>query len=141
MSSALETVLYTAKTSTRGGRTGSGKSSDGQLEVNFSSPGSGKPGTNPEQLFALGYSACFIGAIQVAAGKLKVKLPEDTSIEAEVDLGKVNGGADFQLAVRLNVSIPGLDEATKRELVDAAHQICPYSRMTRGHVDVAVKVV
>ncbi|MDR9753178.1 organic hydroperoxide resistance protein [Pseudomonas sp. SZMC_28357] len=141
MSSALESVLYTAKTTTSGGRTGSGKSSDGQLEVNFSSPGSGKPGTNPEQLFALGYSACFIGAIQVAAGKQKVKLPEDTSVEAEVDLGKVNGGADFQLAVRLNVSIPGLDDAAKKQLVDAAHEICPYSRMTRGHVDVEVKVV
>ena len=141
MSSALESVLYTAKTTTSGGRTGSGKSSDGQLEVNFSSPGSGKPGTNPEQLFALGYSACFIGAIQVAAGKQKVKLPEDTSVEAEVDLGKVNGGADFQLAVRLSVSIPGLDEAAKKQLVDAAHQMCPYSRMTRGHVDVEVKVV
>ena len=141
MSSALESVLYTAKTTTSGGRTGSGKSSDGQLEVNFSSPGSGKPGTNPEQLFALGYSACFIGAIQVAAGKQKVKLPEDTSVEAEVDLGKVNGGVDFQLAVRLNVSIPGLDDAAKKQLVDAAHEICPYSRMTRGHVDVEVKVV
>jgi Ohr subfamily peroxiredoxin len=141
MSTALESVLYTAKTHTSGGRTGSGRSSDGELEVNFSSPGSGKPGTNPEQLFALGYSACFIGAIQVAAGKLKVKLPEDTSVDAEVDLGKTNGGADFQLAVRLNVSVPGLDQDVRQQLIDAAHQICPYSRMTRGDVEVEVKLV
>ncbi|WP_433771433.1 organic hydroperoxide resistance protein [Pseudomonas putida] len=141
MSTALESVLYTAKTHTSGGRTGSGRSSDGELEVNFSSPGSGKPGTNPEQLFALGYSACFIGAIQVAAGKMKVKLPEATAVDAEVDLGKTNGGVDFQLAVRLNVSMPGLDEATQRQLLEAAHGICPYSRMTRGHVEVEVKLI
>jgi Ohr subfamily peroxiredoxin len=140
MSASLETVLYTAKTHTAGGRTGTGRSSDGELDVKFSSPGSGKPGTNPEQLFALGYSACFIGAIQVAAGKLKVKLPEETSVDAEVDLGKTSGG-DFQLVVRLNVNLPGLDGDVKRQLAEAAHQICPYSRMTRGHVDVVLMVV
>ncbi|MHC8365159.1 organic hydroperoxide resistance protein [Pseudomonas sp. ZT5P21] len=140
MSTSLETVLYTAKTHTVGGRTGTGKSSDGELDVKFSSPGSGKPGTNPEQLFALGYSACFIGAIQVAAGKMKIKLPEDTSVDAEVDLGKTKAG-DFQLAVRLNVNIPGLEEGVKRELAEAAHQMCPYSRMTRGHVEVELKIV
>lgn len=140
MSTALGTVLYTAKTHTVGGRTGTGKSSDGELDVKFSSPGSGKPGTNPEQLFALGYSACFIGAIQVAAGKMKIKLPEDTSVDAEVDLGKTGAG-DFQLAVRLNVNFPGLEEGVKRELAEAAHQLCPYSRMTRGHVSVDLKVL
>jgi osmotically inducible protein OsmC len=140
MSTSLETVLYTAKTHTVGGRTGTGRSSDGELDVKFSSPGSGKPGTNPEQLFALGYSAWFIGAIQVAAGRLKVKLPEETSVDAEVDLGKTSGG-DFQLVVRLNVNIPGLDGEVKRQLTEAAHQICPYSRMTRGHVDVVLTVV
>lgn len=140
MSTSLETVLYTAKTHTVGGRTGTGKSSDGELEVKFSSPGSGKPGTNPEQLFALGYSACFIGAIQVAAGKLKIKLPEDTSVDAEVDLGKTSAG-DFQLAVRLNVNFPGLEESAKRELAEMAHQLCPYSRMTRDGVEVELKVV
>ena len=106
MSTALETVLYTAKTHTVGGRTGTGESSDGELDVKFSSPGSGKPGTNPEQLFALGYSACFIGAIQVAAGKLKVKLPEDTSVDAEVDLGKTNCG-DFQMPLTSKAKNPG----------------------------------
>lgn len=140
MSAALETVLYTAKNHTVGGRTGTGKSSDGELDVKFSSPGSGKPGTNPEQLFALGYSACFIGAIQVAAGKMKIKLPEDTSVDAEVDLGKTGAG-DFQLAVRLNVNFPGLEERVKRELAEAAHEMCPYSRMTRGHVSVDLKVL
>ncbi|QAY82648.1 organic hydroperoxide resistance protein [Pseudomonas arsenicoxydans] len=140
MSAALETVLYTAKTHAVGGRTGTGRSSDGELDVKFSSPGSGKPGTNPEQLFALGYSACFIGAIQVAAGKMKIKLPEDTSVDAEVDLGKTGSG-DFQLAVRLNVNFPGLEAGVKRELADAAHQLCPYSRMIRGHVSVDLKVL
>lgn len=140
MSAALETVLYTAKTHAVGGRTGTGRSSDGELDVKFSSPGSGKPGTNPEQLFALGYSACFIGAIQVAAGKMKIKLPEDTSVDAEVDLGKTGSG-DFQLAVRLNVNFPGLEEGVKRELADAAHQLCPYSRMIRGHVSVDLNVL
>jgi Ohr subfamily peroxiredoxin len=140
MCTALETVLYTAKTHTVGGRTGTGKTSDGELDIAFSSPGSGKPGTNPEQLFALGYSACFIGAIQVAAGKMKIKLPEDTSVDAEVDLGKTSGG-DFQLAVRLNINFPGLEDGVKRELAEAAHQICPYSRMTRGHVSVDLKVL
>lgn len=140
MSTASETVLYTAKTHTVGGRTGTGKSSDGELDVKFSSPGSGKPGTNPEQLFALGYSACFIGAIQVAAGKMKIKLPEDTSVDAEVDLGKTADG-NFQLAVRLNVNFPGLEDNVKRELAEAAHQICPYSRMTRDGVNVELKVL
>ena len=140
MSTALETVLYTAKTHTIGGRTGSGKSSDGEVDVKLSSPGSGKPGTNPEQLFAVGYSACFIGAMQVAAGTLKIKLPEDTSVDAEVDLGKTSGG-DFQLAVRLNINLPGLEGDVKQQLAEAAHQICPYSRMTRGHVSVDLKVV
>lgn len=140
MSAALETVLYTAKTHAVGGRTGTGRSSDGELDVKFSSPGSGKPGTNPEQLFALGYSACFIGAIQVAAGKMKIKLPEDTSVDAEVDLGKTGSG-DFQLAVRLNVNFPGLEAGVKRELADAAHQLCPYSRMIRGHVSVDLNVL
>ncbi|MHC8290407.1 organic hydroperoxide resistance protein [Pseudomonas sp. XS1P51] len=140
MSTALETVLYTAKTHTIGGRTGSGKSSDGEVDVKLSSPGSGKPGTNPEQLFAVGYSACFIGAMQVAAGKLKVKLPEDTSVDAEVDLGKISDG-NFQLAVRLNINLPGLEGDVKRQLAEAAHEICPYSRMTRGHVSVDLKVV
>ena len=139
MSTGLETILYTAKTQAIGGRTGTGKSSDGELQIQFSSPGSGKPGTNPEQLFAVGYSACFLGALGVAASQQHVKLPQDTVVDAEVDLGKTKAG-DFQLAVRLNVTIPGLEDRVKRELVDAAHEICPYSRMTRGHVAVELKV-
>ena len=135
MSNSLETVLYTAHTHVTGGRTGTGKSSDGALDVKLSSPGSGKPGTNPEQLFGIGYSACFIGALQFAAAARKVRLPEDASVDAEVSLGKISTG-EYQLAVKLNVNLPGLDEDLKRELVEAAHQTCPYSRMTRGHVDV-----
>jgi len=141
MSAFLETVLYTAHTHTLGGRNGSGRSSDGALEVKLSPPGSGKPGTNPEQLFGIGYSACFIGAMQLAAGKLKVRLPDDASVDAEVTLGKTNGGADFQLAVKLNIGLPGLDEETRRRLVEAAHQTCPYSRMTRGEVAVELAIV
>ena len=135
MSNSLETVLYTAHTHVTGGRTGTGKSSDGALDVKLSSPGSGKQGTNPEQLFGIGYSACFIGALQFAAAARKVRLPEDASVDAEVSLGKISTG-EYQLAVKLNVNLPGLDEDLKRELVEAAHQTCPYSRMTRGHVDV-----
>ena len=135
MSNSLETVLYTAHTHVTGGRTGTGKSSDGALDVKLSSPGSGKPGTNPEQLFGIGYSACFIGALQFAAAARKVRLPEDASVDAEVSLGKISTG-EYQLAVKLNVNLPGLDEDLKRVLVEAAHQTCPYSRMTRGHVDV-----
>jgi Ohr subfamily peroxiredoxin len=141
MSASLETVLYTAHTHTTGGRNGSGRSSDGALEVNLSPPGSGKSGTNPEQLFGIGYSACFIGAMQLAAGKLKVRLPDDASVDAEVSLGKTNGGADFQLAVKLKIGLPGLDDETRRRLVEAAHQTCPYSRMTRGEVAVELAIV
>lgn len=140
MTNSLETVVYTAHTHTTGGRNGAGKSSDGAVDVKLSSPGSGKPGTNPEQLFGIGYSACFLGAIQFAAGKLKVRLPEDAAVDAEVALGKTSG-EEYQLAVKLNVNLPGLDEDIKRQLVEMAHQTCPYSRMTRGHVDVELATV
>jgi lipoyl-dependent peroxiredoxin len=139
MSTTLETVLYTAHTHVTGGRTGTGKSSDGAIDVKLSSPGSGKPGTNPEQLFGIGYSACFIGAIQLAAAARKVRLPEDASVDAEVTLGKTTGD-EYQLAVKLNVNLPGLDDDIKRQLVETAHQTCPYSRMTRGHVDVELAI-
>ena len=135
MNHALETVLYTARTRTTGGRSGSGRSDDGALDVTLSPPGSAGPGTNPEQLFGIGYSACFIGAMQLAAGKRKLRLPPETAVNAEVSLGKTSGD-DYQLAVTLNVDLPDLDEAIKRQLVEAAHATCPYSRMTRGHVDV-----
>lgn len=133
--SSLETVLYTAHTHVTGGRSGRGQSRDGAIDVQLSSPGSGLPGTNPEQLFGIGYSACFIGALQMSAAARKIKLPEESAVDAEVALGKTADG-DYQLAVTLHVDLPGLDTALKRELVEAAHQTCPYSRMTRGNVDV-----
>ncbi|GAB3368422.1 organic hydroperoxide resistance protein [Lysobacter rhizosphaerae] len=139
MNTSLETAIYTAHTHVTGGRNGLGRSSDGELDVTLSRPGSGEPGTNPEQLFGIAYSACFIGAIQLAATARKVQMPKDASIDTEVTLGKTAAG-EYQLAVKLNVNLPGLDEALKRELVEAAHQTCPYSRMTRGHVEVELAV-
>jgi osmotically inducible protein OsmC len=135
----LDKVLYTAKAHTTGGRDGASRTSDGRLDVELSSPGAGGGGTNPEQLFAVGWSACFIGAMKVAADKMKVALPAETAIDAEVDLGTEKG--NFGLAARLNVSLPGLDREVARKVVDAAHQICPYSRATRGNIDVAINLV
>ena len=140
MGTSFESILYTAHTHVTGGRTGAGKASDDAIDVKLSRPGSGAPGTNPEQLFGIGYSACFIGAMQVAATKRKIRLPEDSSIDAEVVLGKTGSG-EFQLAVKLNINLPGIDEDLKRELIDAGHEICPYSRMTRGEVDVELVIV
>lgn len=134
----IDKVLYTGKTHTVGGREGRAYSDDGQLDIALSPPGSGKPGTNPEQLFAAGWSACFQGAMGKAARRLKIALPEDTAIDAEVDLGMV--GDDFQLQARLNVSVPGLDRAQAQALVDAAHLTCPYSKATRGNIDVRIFV-
>ncbi|KQZ57167.1 MULTISPECIES: Ohr family peroxiredoxin [unclassified Lysobacter] len=139
MSSPLETVIYTAHTHVTGGRSGAGRSSDGAVDVKLSTPGSGKPGTNPEQLFGIGYSACFIGALQLAAAAKKLRLPDEASVDAEVTLGKTGAG-DYQLAVKLNIDLPGVDDSLKRELIEAAHQTCPYSRMTRGHVDVQLAI-
>ncbi|HEY0505873.1 MAG TPA: organic hydroperoxide resistance protein [Lysobacter sp.] len=139
MTSSLDTIIYTAHTRTTGGRSGTGRASDGALDVALSTPGSGKPGTNPEQLFGVGYSACFIGAMQFAAAERKIRLPEGTAVDAEVALGKIATG-EYQLAVTLHVDLPGLDEDTKRQLVEAAHRTCPYSRMTRGNVDVAFDI-
>jgi len=133
-------VLYTAKTHTTGGReNGHAKSSDGQLEVRLSPPGSGRPGTNPEQLFASGWSACFEGAMQFVARQKKVTLPPETAIDAEVDLNQGDGG--FFLRARLNITIPGVDRGIAQEIVDAAHQVCPYSKATRGNIDVTITLV
>ena len=139
MSTANSTVLYTAYTHVSGGRGGSGRSSDGALDVPLTSPGSGKPGTNPEQLFGVGYSACFLEAIHLAAGARKIRLAEGSAVDAEVSLLKTDAG-EYQLAVVLNVTLPGLDEALKRELVDTAHLTCPYSRMTRGNAEVTLAI-
>ncbi|MGO4353204.1 organic hydroperoxide resistance protein [Rhizobium sp. RAF36] len=135
----IENVLYTGKTRTTGGRDGSARSSDEQLVVKLSPPGSVHAGTNPEQLFAAGWSACFIGAMGLAAGKRKLRLPTDTAVDAEVDLG-MTGDAYF-LQARLNISLPGLDPELARLIVDEAHQTCPYSKATRGNINVALTVV
>lgn len=132
-------TLYTAHVHTVGGRDGSAKSSDGQLDVQLGSPGSPRPGTNPEQLFAAGWSACFEGALTFAAKEAGVALPADTAVDAEVDL-ILDETEGFSLAARLKVSLPGLDQTTAQALVDAAHAVCPYSKMTRDGIaaDVAL---
>ncbi|SFI90133.1 organic hydroperoxide resistance protein [Nitrosomonas sp. Nm34] len=132
----LDKVLYTAKTHTTGGRNGESRSSDGHLEVKLTRPDDQGNGTNPEQLFAAGWSACFLSAVELAAAKKKVVLPADRAIDAEVDLG-MNGNA-FQLQAWLKVSLPGIEHEVAQALVDAAHQICPYSRATRGNIDVKI---
>ncbi|WP_299749387.1 organic hydroperoxide resistance protein [Devosia sp.] len=136
---AIEKVLYTAKTHTTGGRDGASASSDGRLDIKLSTPGGIGAGTNPEQLFAAGWSACYIGALGGAARSLKVTLPPDLAVDTEVDLGTNENG--YQLQARLNVSLPGLDRETARKLVDAAHQTCPYSKATRGNIDVTINLV
>jgi osmotically inducible protein OsmC len=137
--STIDKVLYTAKAHTTGGRDGASRTSDGRLDVKLSSPGGAGTGTNPEQLFAAGWSACFLSAMGLAASQKKVTLPPDRSIDAEVDLGTNDGG--YLLRARLNVSLPGLDREVAQQIVDAAHQICPYSKATRGNVDVTISVV
>ncbi|MBX3589192.1 MAG: organic hydroperoxide resistance protein [Ramlibacter sp.] len=135
----LDKVLYTAKAHTTGGRDGASRTDDGRLDVTLSSPGTSGTGTNPEQLFAAGYSACFIGAMKAVAGKMKVTLPADLAIDAEVDLGPIPNA--YGIAARLNVSLPGMDKAAAQALVDAAHQVCPYSNATRGNIDVTITLV
>jgi len=135
----VEKVLYTAKTHTIGGREGASRSSDGRLEVKLSRPGTAGNGTNPEQLFAAGWSACFEGAMGLAALKRKISLPADLAIDAEVDLGTTGGG--YLLQARLNVSLPGVERELAQALVDEAHQACPYSKATRGNIDVAINLV
>ena len=135
-----EKILYTAHATATGGRDGRAVSSDGALDVQLSVPhelgGAGGPGTNPEQLFAAGYSACFIGAIKAVAGKMKLTVPADVAVDAEVDLGPV--GQAYGIAARLTVHLPGMDRAQAQALVDAAHQVCPYSNATRGNIDVTL---
>ena len=141
MPKQLDKVLYTAQAHTTGGRDGAGKTSDGAIDVQLSSPGSGKPGTNPEQLFAVGYAACFIGAMKAVGPKIKVQVPQDVAIDSSVSLGPTDGGAAYGIAVKLAISLPGLDADQKKKLVDAAHQVCPYSNATRGNIDVELEVV
>ena len=137
---ASDKVIYTAKTHTTGGReNGVSRSSDGQLEIKLSLPGSPRAGTNPEQLFAAGWSACFEGALMLAAQRKKVRLPADVAIDAEVDLHLDNG--EYFLSARLNVSIPGIERGIAQSLVEDAELICPYSKATSGNIAVTYAVV
>lgn len=140
MSDPNKKVLYTAKTHTIGGRDGGGsRTSDGRLDVKLTVPGGPGNGTNPEQLFAAGWSACFLSAIKHVAAQKKTHLPSDPTIDAEVDL--CSGTDGFSLKARLNVSMPGLDRQIAQELLDAADQTCPYSKATRGNIEAAINLV
>src|ERR1700676_3131153 len=133
-------LLYTAKAHTTGGREGgASRTSDGRLDVKLSVPGSPGNGTNPEQLFAVGWSACFTSAIKIVAANMKVKLPPDMATDAEVDL--CTGVDGYFLQARLNVSLPGLERQVAQSILDVAHQTCPYSKATRGNIDVAINLV
>ena len=139
MTTQAAKVIYTAKTHTVGGREGSSRSSDGRLDVKLSLPGTPGNGTNPEQLFAAGWSACFEGALGVVARQKKIALPAETAIDAEVNLHQGDDG--YSLSARLNISLPGLERDVAQALVEAAHQVCPYSKATRGNIDVTLNVV
>jgi Ohr subfamily peroxiredoxin len=136
--SLITKVLYTGKVHITGGREGAAKSEDGRLAISLSSPGSTGRGTNPEQLFAAGWSACFIGAMQHNASIAKIKLPEATSVDAEVDLGTSEEG--FALQARLQVNLPGLTGDEAKNIVEAAHQTCPYSKASRNNINVQISV-
>ena len=134
-------LLYTAKTHTTGGRqNGVARSSDGRLNIRMAIPGSTQSGTNPEQLFAAGWSACFEGAMGILARKMKITLPDDLAIDAEVDLCLSDEGGYF-LKARLNIYLPGLDRDAAQVLIDAAHLTCPYSKAIRGNVDVEINLI
>jgi Ohr subfamily peroxiredoxin len=136
----IEKVIYTAKTHTAGGREGgTSRSSDGRLDVKLTTPGAKGDGTNPEQLFAAGWSSCFLSAIKLEAAATKVKLPAEAAADAEVDLGITAG--EYFLQARLNVSLPGIDRAIAQNLVDGAHRRCPYSKAVRGNINVVTNVV
>ncbi|TFW16977.1 organic hydroperoxide resistance protein [Massilia arenosa] len=136
-------VLYTAHATATGGREGRASSSDGKLDVTLSTPkelgGAGGNGTNPEQMFAAGYSACFIGAMKFVAGQAKQALPADTTVTGDVGIGPNDRGG-FAITAKLNVNLPGMDRAAAEQLVEQAHQVCPYSNATRGNVDVQFSV-
>jgi len=132
----IDKVLYTGKVHTTGGREGAAHSSDGRLDIKLSTPGGPGAGTNPEQLLGAGWSACFIGAMGGAARALNVSLPADTSVDTEIDLGTTDGA--YFIQARLNVSLPGLPRDVAQQVVDRAHQTCPYSKATRGNIDVTV---
>lgn len=136
--SQTDNVVYTAQTHTTGGRQGESYSSDGNLDIQLTPPGGNGSGTNPEQLFAAGWSACFLSAMGLTASKHNVKLPAETAVDAEVDLLNTDGA--FSLRARLNVTIPGVARETAQAIADDAHQVCPYSKATRGNIDVTISV-
>ena len=142
---SIKSAIYTAHAHTTGGRTGTSRTDDGRLAVTLDTPkamgGSDGPGTNPEQLFAAGYSACFLGALKAVARAEKVKIPDETTIDAAVSFGENARGTGYNIAVELKATIPGLELAQAQDLVHKAHQVCPYSNATRGNVDVALTVV
>lgn len=139
---AIEKILYTATATATGGRDGRARSNDGVLDVQLSTPrelgGAGGPGTNPEQLFAAGYSACFLGALKFVAARQKVALPASTSVSGQVGIGAITTGFGIQAA--LAISAPGVERDTLRALVDQAHIVCPYSNATRGNIDVVLSI-
>ncbi|MBC8731519.1 organic hydroperoxide resistance protein [Paraburkholderia sp. UCT2] len=135
----IEEVLYTGKTHTTGGREGAARSSDGRLDIKLSSPGTSGGGTNPEQLLGAGWSACFIGALGLAARALHLSLPAGTSVDAEIDLGTADGA--YFLQARLFVSLPGVERDVAHGLIERAHLTCPYSKALRGNVDVQTTLV
>ena len=141
MTTKIAQVVYQAHATSTGGRDGSTRSSDGLLDVKLSVPkemGGGGGGVNPEQLFAAGYSACFLGAMKFVAGQMKQALPASTSIDATVGIGQIPAG--FGIEVQLAVKVPGMDQASAQAIVDKAHQVCPYSNATRGNIEVAITV-
>ncbi|CAO1660869.1 Organic hydroperoxide resistance protein [Halomonas sp. NYA30] len=143
MTTTIENVVYRAHATATGGREGHAKSSDGALDVKLSTPkelgGAGGDGTNPEQLFAAGYSACFLGALKHVASQEKVKLPQETQIDGHVGIGAIPTG--FGIEVELKISLPGLEQDVAQQLVDKAHIVCPYSNATRGNINVTLTLV
>ncbi len=140
---SIEKIVYRAHATATGGRDGRARSSDGNLDVKLAVPkemgGGGGAATNPEQLFAAGYAACFLGAMKFVAGQKKIQVPADTSIDSSVGIGPIPGG--FGIEVDMNIKLPGMDRAQAEELVAAAHKVCPYSNATRNNIDVRLKVV
>jgi len=142
MTTKLDKVLYTAHAHTTGGRDGRSVSDDGLLDVKLSPPkamGGAGTATNPEQLFAAGYSACFMGALKHVAGVKKVTVPADASIDASINIGPIPAG--FGISARLAISLPGMDRSVAQDLIDTAHQVCPYSNATRGNIDVEITLI
>jgi osmotically inducible protein OsmC len=140
---SIEKVLYTAQATATGGRDGRAKSSDNVLDIQLSTPrelgGAGGPGTNPEQLFAAGYSACFLGALKFVGGKEKIALPADTTVTGRVGIGAIPTG--FGIEAELRIKVPGVPKDQVEKLVEKAHIVCPYSNATRGNIDVKLVVV